>query len=61
MNLFKLQKQTFSIWKTIPEVKPDQIFFFNEMFKKDTRPVKVNLTVGQYLDEEGKPWVLPCV
>ena len=46
MNLFKLQKQTFSIWKTIPEVKPDQIFFFNEMFKKDTRPDKVNLTVG---------------
>ncbi len=46
MHLFKRQNQAMSIWKTIPEVKPDQIFFFNDMFKKDTRLDKVNLTVG---------------
>ena len=30
-------------------------------FAKDESPVKVNLGVGAYRDENGRPWVLPAV
>ncbi len=33
----------------------------NTMFKADTNPKKMNLGVGAYRDETGKPWVLPSV
>lgn len=39
----------------------DKIFHFIEIFKRDQHPKKVNLTVGAYRDEEGKPWILPSV
>jgi len=32
-----------------------------ENFKKDTAPNKVNLSVGAYRDDNGKPVVLECV
>jgi aspartate aminotransferase len=32
-----------------------------ESFKKDTAPNKVNLSVGAYRDDNGKPVVLECV
>ena len=30
-------------------------------FNEDSSPNKVNLGVGAYRDENGKPWVLPVV
>ena len=30
-------------------------------FKNDSNPKKVNLGVGAYRDDHGKPWVLPAV
>lgn len=30
-------------------------------FNEDSSPNKVNLGVGAYRDENGKPWVLPAV
>ena len=32
-----------------------------EAFKADTSPHKINLGVGAYRDENGKPYVLPSV
>jgi aspartate aminotransferase len=43
----------FSFWAWIVGVA--------ENFKKDTAPNKVNLSVGAYRDDNGKPVVLECV
>lgn len=40
---------------------PDAILGVTEAFKKDTNPKKINLGVGAYRDDNGKPFVLPCV
>ncbi|KAL3281484.1 hypothetical protein HHI36_004692 [Cryptolaemus montrouzieri] len=40
---------------------PDAILGVTEAFKKDTNPNKINLGVGAYRDDNGKPYVLPCV
>jgi aspartate aminotransferase len=40
---------------------PDAILGVTEAFKKSTNPKKMNLGVGAYRDENGKPWVLPSV
>mgnify|MGYP003695166775 CR=1 FL=1 len=38
-----------------------QIFLTGTQFKKSTNPNKINLGVGAYRDENGKPFPLPCV
>lgn len=40
---------------------PDAILGVTEAFKRDTNPKKINLGVGAYRDDNGKPFVLPCV
>ena len=40
---------------------PDAILGIAENFKKCTDPNKVNVCVGAYRDENGKPWILPSV
>lgn len=40
---------------------PDPILGVSEAFKKDTSPKKMNLGVGAYRDDQGKPFVLSCV
>lgn len=40
---------------------PDAILGVTEAFKKDTNPKKMNLGVGAYRDDNGKPFILPCV
>lgn len=40
---------------------PDPIFNLNTQFKADTFAEKVNVGVGAYRTDEGKPWVLPVV
>lgn len=40
---------------------PDVILGVTEAFKRDTSPKKINLGVGAYRDDDGKPFVLPCV
>jgi len=40
---------------------PDAILGVTENFKKDTNPNKINLGVGAYRDDNGKPFVLPSV
>jgi aspartate aminotransferase len=48
----------FSVVKVGP---PIEVFAVNKAFLDDTFPEKVNLSVGAYRTDEGKPWVLPVV
>lgn len=40
---------------------PDAILGVTEAYKRDSNPKKINLGVGAYRDDDGKPYVLPCV
>lgn len=48
-------------WAHLPEPIPDPILSLNARFKEEKDPRKVNLTIGAYRCEEGKPWILPSV
>lgn len=45
----------------VPLQAPDAIFGINNAYKADPAPDKINLVIGAYRTEEGKPWVLPVV
>ncbi|KAG0145402.1 hypothetical protein CROQUDRAFT_658713 [Cronartium quercuum f. sp. fusiforme G11] len=45
----------------IPLAPPDAIFQLTAAYKADTFEKKVNLGVGAYRNDSGKPWVLPVV
>lgn len=40
---------------------PDPILGVTEAFKRDNNSKKMNLGVGAYRDDQGKPYVLNCV
>lgn len=48
-------------WSNVQMGPPDVILGITEAYKKDTHPKKVNLGVGAYRDDEGKPFILPSV
>eukprot|EP00565_Helicotheca_tamesis_P001363 CAMPEP_0185730078 /NCGR_PEP_ID=MMETSP1171-20130828/8411_1 /TAXON_ID=374046 /ORGANISM="Helicotheca tamensis, Strain CCMP826" /LENGTH=434 /DNA_ID=CAMNT_0028399061 /DNA_START=56 /DNA_END=1360 /DNA_ORIENTATION=+ len=48
-------------WADIPMGPPDAIIGLTEAYKEDTFEQKVNVGVGAYRSDEGKPYVLPCV
>ncbi|KAF9428066.1 aspartate transaminase aat1 [Podila epigama] len=50
-----------SAWAAVPMGPPDAILGVTEAFKKDTDSRKMNLGVGAYRDDAGKPFVLSCV
>ncbi|KAL1589113.1 hypothetical protein WHR41_02188 [Cladosporium halotolerans] len=50
-----------SAWSQVPQGPPDAILGITEAFKKDSNPKKINLGVGAYRDDKGKPYVLPSV
>jgi len=50
-----------STWSNVEMGPPDAILGVSEAFKKSTNPNKMNLGVGAYRDDQGKPFVLPCV
>ncbi|XP_077983459.1 aspartate aminotransferase, mitochondrial-like [Glandiceps talaboti] len=50
-----------SWWSGVEMGPPDAILGVTEAFKKDTNPNKMNLGVGAYRDDNGKPYVLPSV
>ena len=49
------------VWSNVEMGPPDAILGVTEAFKKDTNPKKMNLGVGAYRDDQGKPYVLPSV
>src|SRR5262245_7414069 len=50
-----------STWSAVPLGPPDAILGITEAYKADPYPGKINLGVGAYRDEKGKPMVLSCV
>ena len=52
---------TTSPWASFEMAPPDPIIGLNEAFQKDDFPQKVIVGVGAYRDDQGKPFVLPCV
>merc|ERR1712045_211372 len=50
-----------SWWTGVEMGPPDPILGVTEAFKKDNNPKKMNLGVGAYRDDNGKPFVLPSV
>ena len=50
-----------SWWPNVEMGPPDAILGVTEAFKKDTNPKKMNLGVGAYRDDTGKPFILPSV
>jgi len=49
------------MFKDVPTAAPDAILTLATWFKEDKDPRKVNLGIGAYRTEEGKPWPLPSV
>ncbi len=50
-----------SWWSNVEMGPPDAILGVTEAFKRDSNPNKINLGVGAYRDDQGKPYVLPSV
>jgi len=50
-----------SPFRDVPQAPPDPILGLTEAYLADPNPVKVNLGVGVYLDENGKVPILRCV
>jgi hypothetical protein len=50
-----------SFFSKVTEAPPDPILGITLAFQADTHPDKLNLGVGAYRTEEGKPLVLNCV
>lgn len=47
--------------KDIPRAPEDPIYGLMDAYEADQSPKKVNLGVGAYRDENGRPWILPVV
>jgi hypothetical protein len=60
INSLRLSR-SFGLWKDVPTTPADPILGLNEKFKECQDKRKVNLTVGAYRDENGKPLILPSV
>ena len=50
-----------STWAAVPLGPPDAILGITEAFKADNSTAKINLGVGAYRDDGGKPYVLECI
>ncbi len=50
-----------AMFEHIPVAPPDSILGLNEVFEKDNRPEKINLTVGVFKDEQGRTPILESV
>ncbi|KAJ2053399.1 Aspartate aminotransferase, cytoplasmic, partial [Coemansia sp. S2] len=50
-----------SYFSTVPQAPPDGILKLSVLSRADSDPSKVDLGVGAYRDDNGKPWVLPVV
>lgn len=56
-----LAKRSASWFSHVQQGPPDAILGVTEAFKRDTNPKKINLGVGAYRDDNGKPYLLPTV
>lgn len=47
--------------ETVPQAPEDPLFGLARAYKADNSPLKVDLGIGAYRDNNAKPWVLPVV
>lgn len=47
--------------ENITQLPPDPLFGLKARFSNDSRENKVDLGIGAYRDDNGKPWILPSV
>jgi len=59
--LKKSQVRNKSFWAKVEMGPPDPILGVNVKFAADPAPLKLNLGVGAYRDDAGKPFILPSV
>ncbi|GMM28400.1 aspartate transaminase [Martiniozyma asiatica (nom. inval.)] len=45
----------------VKQLPPDALFAVKAAYSQDTRETKVDLGIGAYRDNSGKPWILPSV
>ena len=45
----------------VPQAPEDPMFGLMAAYKRDTDSKKVDLGIGAYRDNKGKPWILPVV
>ncbi|EKX55489.1 hypothetical protein GUITHDRAFT_83779 [Guillardia theta CCMP2712] len=50
-----------SLWSHVEQAPPDPILGVGVAYNADPAEKKVNLGIGAYRDDTGKPWVLGCV
>lgn len=50
-----------TLLNNIEQLPPDALFGIKQRLAQDSRAVKVDLGIGAYRDDNGKPWVLPSV
>ncbi|XP_062327075.1 aspartate aminotransferase, mitochondrial [Osmerus eperlanus] len=60
-SLGVLPSRNSSWWGGVQMGPPDPILGVSEAYKRDSNPKKMNLGVGAYRDDQGKPFVLSCV
>merc|ERR1712038_2098558 len=60
-SLLAIQNRNKACWSNVEMGPPDAILGVTEAFKRDTNPNKMNLGVGAYRDDNGKPCILPSV
>lgn len=49
------------LFTNVQELPPDPLFGLKARYTKDPRSDKVDLGIGAYRDNNGKPWILPAV
>jgi len=58
---FSKQVRFVAAWSKVEKGPEDPILGITVAFNKDTHPKKINLGVGAYRDDAGKPFILGCV
>lgn len=61
MRQSHMSKFAFTCWNEIPLGPADPVLGITEKFKKDSFDKKINLGIGAYRDNSGKPVIMDCV
>lgn len=61
MTAPQASRRSYGVWSRVPKGPEDPILGVTLAFNKDTSPQKMNLGVGAYRDDNGKPYILPTV
>lgn len=54
-------ERSFFTLENVPEATEDQLYRLMREYRADSHEQKIDLGIGAYRDDSGKPWVLPVV